>query len=36
MIKNIRSAFKDNVKSLDWMDETTKNAVEEKVRSTKF
>ncbi len=31
MIKNIRGAFKDNVKKLDWMDEQTKKAVEEKV-----
>ena len=33
MIKKIRSAFKDNVKTLDWMDEKTKKAVEEKVNS---
>ena len=32
MIKKIRSAFKDNVKTLNWMDEITKKAVEEKVR----
>ena len=31
MIKKIRAAFKDNVKTLDWMDEITKKAVEEKV-----
>ena len=31
MIKNIRAAFKDNVKNLDWMDDKTKKAVEEKV-----
>jgi len=30
MIKKIRAAFKDNVKTLDWMDEITKQAVEEK------
>eukprot|EP00794_Sanderia_malayensis_P007305 gene7305-8121_t len=30
MIKKIRAAFKDNVKTLDWMDEKTKKAVEEK------
>ena len=31
MIKNIRRAFKDNVKALDWMDKKTKERVEDKV-----
>lgn len=35
MIKNIRNAFKDNVKTLTWMDEKTKEKVEEKAAAMK-
>lgn len=32
MVENIREAFIDNLKSVNWMDEKTKQAAEEKVR----
>lgn len=35
MIINIREAFKDNVKTLTWMDEKTKRRVEEKAAAMK-
>ena len=33
MIVEVRNAFKDNVNGIPWMDQTTKMAVMEKVRS---
>ena len=32
MVENIREAFIDNLKSVNWMDEKTKQAAKEKVR----